>query len=262
MARLKVLPGLDVIRGYKGVLDFYVRRGVPCVRRWPYTPKSRRTPGSIAAAALFGEIIKGYNLLGDGPLQAFRDEAADQPRTARDLYVSAVFGHLHERTIIPPPPPPEEQMYDAYVSLRDLKPSGTSGGGSTADTWIRRDLNQEQADTLDICTLEANQFTLPAGTYRAMISCPAYRINEHQTRLYDATADATLLLGTSEYADYDRLGHTRSVTAGRFTLPATHTLQVEHNCDRTTGTYGLGKAAMRGDEIYTIAEFWREIEPE
>ncbi|GAH90840.1 unnamed protein product, partial [marine sediment metagenome] len=33
MAKLTALPSLDIIRGFKGTLDFYIRRGVPCVRK-------------------------------------------------------------------------------------------------------------------------------------------------------------------------------------------------------------------------------------
>lgn len=99
MARLKALPSLDVIRGYKKVLDFYLWRGVPCVRRWPVTPRSRRTAASNAAAALFGQISRAYGLLSPVARGFLRAEAADQPRTARDLYLSGVLGHLHEATM-------------------------------------------------------------------------------------------------------------------------------------------------------------------
>ncbi len=108
MARLTALPSLDVIRGYKGVLDFYVRRGVPCVRRWPHKLPSRRTEGTKAAAALFGGILQSYRLVAPSILEAYQENAKGIPRTPRDVYVSGVLGHLHERTIPPPPPPPPE----------------------------------------------------------------------------------------------------------------------------------------------------------
>jgi len=104
MARLTALPSVDIIRGFKGVIDFYLWKGLPCVRKWPYTPPSRRTTATIAAAALFGEILKSYRLLADNVLDAYRATAAGTPRTARDVYTSSVLGHLHERTLPVPPP--------------------------------------------------------------------------------------------------------------------------------------------------------------
>lgn len=96
MPRLDNLPALEVIRGLKGVLDFYYWRGIPCVRKWPVIPPASRTPASLASAALFGAVVQGYSLLGGTLKLLFSEDAADHPRTARDLYVSATLGHLHE----------------------------------------------------------------------------------------------------------------------------------------------------------------------
>lgn len=96
MPRLNRLPALEVIRGLKGVLDFYYWKGIPCVRKWPRTPPSHRTAKSLAAAALFGAVVHAYALVGGAVKALFDQDAADQPRTGRDLYVSAVFGHLHD----------------------------------------------------------------------------------------------------------------------------------------------------------------------
>lgn len=151
-------------------------------------------------------------------------------------------------------------MYDAYICLRDLKPLGTPGGDFITGDWRTRDLTEEQADTKDICTLAANQFTLPAGTYRCHISCPANRVTYHQTRLYNVTAAAEILAGTCEYLTSSHTGVTRSFIAGRFTLADTKTLEVQHRCGATILTGGFGINCSYTDEIYTIAEFWRELE--
>jgi len=104
MARLTALPSIDIIQGFKGVLDFYLWKGLPCVRKWPYTPPSKRTAGTKSAASLFGEILKSYRLTADTVLEAYQEMAKGAPRTPRDIYVSGTLGHLHERT--PPPVPP------------------------------------------------------------------------------------------------------------------------------------------------------------
>jgi len=97
MAKLNALPSLEVIDTLKGTLDFYLWKGIPVVRKWPYIPMSSRTPASLASAQLFGQIVQGWALTGGEPRAAYQEAAADQPRTARDLYVSGVLGHLHER---------------------------------------------------------------------------------------------------------------------------------------------------------------------
>jgi len=258
MARLTALPSIDIIRGFKGVLDFYLWRGLPCVRRWPRAPTGPGTEAQIAARTLFGEVSAAYRTLAPLALEAYHDAAKDQPRTARDIYISGAYGHLHEETPAPEPPP-EEEMYDAYVCLRDQKTQNTSGGDFTSGGWRTRDLNDEHADPEGICTLLANQFTLAPGTYRAVISCPAYRVNGHQARLLNVTGPAVLLLGTSERAYNGDRTTARSTIQGRFTVEAAQTLEIQHRCRQTFAGEGFGWPCNLAPEIYTVAEFWREI---
>lgn len=152
-------------------------------------------------------------------------------------------------------------MYDAYVCLRDLKAQATQGGTFTSGAWRTRDLNDEQADPQAICALAANQFVLAAGTYRALISCPAFGVNRHQSRLYNVTGAAVLLVGSSMWAASDQFVENRSFTAGRFTVAAAQTLEIQHRCQLTHADHGLGVEANFTHEIYTLAEFWREAPP-
>ncbi|GAI68055.1 unnamed protein product, partial [marine sediment metagenome] len=96
MARLTALPSLEIIRGLKGIIDFYLWKGLPCARAWPHRPHTHRTEAEIASALFFGAVVKSYSLLGDLPLAAYRQDAAGQPRSARDVFVSGIFGNLHE----------------------------------------------------------------------------------------------------------------------------------------------------------------------
>lgn len=99
MARLTALPAIDIIRGFKGTIDFYLWKGLPCARKWPYTPPSKRTAATKAAAALFGAVLSAYKLLAPLALAAYQESAAGIPRTARDIYVSGLYGRLHEASM-------------------------------------------------------------------------------------------------------------------------------------------------------------------
>jgi len=149
-------------------------------------------------------------------------------------------------------------IYKDYVCVRDKKAQNTDGGTFTSGAWRTRDINEELADTANICSIASNQITLAAGTYRCLISCPALAVGRHQTRLYDITNSATLLTGSSEWSNQNYGDQTRSVLVGRFTLASQTVLEVQHQCQSSGTSQGLGTGANFTDEIYTVAEFWRE----
>lgn len=149
-------------------------------------------------------------------------------------------------------------FYDAYVCVRDKKPQNTDGGTFTSGAWRTRVINDEQADTANICTIFGNQITLAAGTYQCLISCPALEVAQHQTRLYNITDAAVLLVGTSEYAAVAGAVGNRSFIVGQFTVAAGKALEIQHYCNATKATNGFGARNNRTDEIYTVAVFQRE----
>ena len=147
---------------------------------------------------------------------------------------------------------------DAYVCVRDKKTANTPGGTFTAAGWRTRDLNDELADDAEIASIDSNQLTLAEGTYRCLIQCPCYRTNRTQALLYNITDSAIELVGNPGFfvgGDND-WGH--SLIAGRFTLDDEKVLEVQHRCTRTQSTDGFGVECNFTDEIYTVAEFWRE----
>lgn len=145
-----------------------------------------------------------------------------------------------------------------YILLRDEKAVGTDGGTFTAGAWQTRDLNTKVADAGSYATLSGNQISLPAGTYRCRIQCPAYSVNKHQARLYNITSAAVLLLGSSQRNPSGGNHTIPSIIIGRFTLPAAGVLEVQHRCETTLASTGLGIASGFDTEVYTIAEFWKE----
>ena len=149
-------------------------------------------------------------------------------------------------------------FYDAYVCVRDKKAVSVQGGTFTSGAWRTRDINDEQADVGEVCTVAGNQVTLLAGTYRCFVSAPAFQVHRHQARLYNVTDTSVVETGTSEISALDDSTQSRSFILGRFTLDATKVLEIQHRCQNTVASLGFGVACVFTDEIYTVAEFWRE----
>lgn len=150
-------------------------------------------------------------------------------------------------------------LEDAYLCYRDVKSSNTYGGTFNSGAWRVRDLTEETADTAGIGALASNQITLPAGTYRCRITCPAMGVATHVARLYDTTGAAVLLVGSAAQSSTGAgsYANTLSEIVGTFTLAQESVLQIEHQCFSSQADYGFGPAHSFGDCIFTIAEFWR-----
>ena len=150
-------------------------------------------------------------------------------------------------------------FYDAYVCVRDKKTQNTPGGTFQSGAWRTRDINEELADTADICSIASNQITLAAGTYRCHISAPAFSVDRHQLRLYNVTDSALVLVGSSAGVTASTPTNNHAFIDGRFTLAAQKTLEIQHQCQSTYNTLGFGIDDDFTDEIYAVAEFWREV---
>lgn len=146
-----------------------------------------------------------------------------------------------------------------YVLLRDKKVTGTNGGSFMSGARRVRDLNEVVVDTDDICILASNQFTLPAGTYRISVGCPAYYVGRHQTYLRNVSDGVDEAIGSSEFVYYGVHEVSRSFLSMRFTISASKTFEIQHECEDDAIGYGFGVAAGFGPyEVYTVVEIWKE----
>lgn len=152
-----------------------------------------------------------------------------------------------------------EWAYEAYVYVRDKKAQNTPGGTFTQDAWQTRNINEEVADTGNNCSIAGNQITLEVGTYRCSIFAPGYKVDRHQAKLYNITDTADEIIGTSNYSDVANNVQTVSIVVGRFTITAQKTFEIQHQCVATQNGNGFGVECNFTDEIYTVAEFWKEI---
>ena len=149
-----------------------------------------------------------------------------------------------------------------YILLLDKKDPGVDGGTFNNGSWEIRDLNYEQEDTHNLCTLSSNQFTLLPGTYLIQATTPAYRVNRHQAMLYYETGSSPSSIGTPEYSS-ESTGYcvTRSIIRGVVTLESAGAFSIQHRCQTSRSDNGRGLASDFSQvETYTIVEIWRLAE--
>ena len=94
MAKIEKLPGLKVISGFKGTIDFYLWNGIACVRRWPRSPGHRRAPAVEAQWSAFSEATKLWNQLSPEVQEAYKRMAAGTHLSGRDLSVKCYLTNL------------------------------------------------------------------------------------------------------------------------------------------------------------------------
>lgn len=151
-----------------------------------------------------------------------------------------------------------DDSHKYYVKVSDVKVNA-DGGSISATTWTTRDLNTEDTDTKSICTLAANRVTLSAGTYRCRIIVPGQNCGWFYTRLYNVTGAAMLLQGMNSGAGTANNVVAYSIIEGQFTVAASQALEVQMYCTSSRVTDGLGNKISTGNNVYTVAEFWKVL---
>ena len=152
------------------------------------------------------------------------------------------------------------QLNDVLDNFQDVaifnetQAQNTNGGTFTSGAWTKRTLNTTVVNNITGCSIASSVITLPAGTYSINVTAPATLINRHQIRLQNTTDATTTLTGTSEF---NQGYQTRSVIIGVFTITGTKTFEIQHRCESTRATDGLGVAANFTSEVYTVVQITR-----
>jgi hypothetical protein len=137
------------------------------------------------------------------------------------------------------------------ATFNDTKASSTTGGTFTSGAWRTRDLQTTQSNSITGCSLASNQITLPAGTFRITGFAPATFVDRHQTRIYNITGSAMLILGMSAYNE----GNVGSVGASFFdgvvTLASSTVIELQHYGQTTQSSFGFGNSITWGDAIFS-----------
>lgn len=95
MAIIATMPSLNIISGYKGVLDFYVCMGIKCVRKWPSSPGHDRSPPVMAQWPVFTVAAKEWKHLSAAVQRAYNQYATNSGLTGRDLFMRAYIRGLY-----------------------------------------------------------------------------------------------------------------------------------------------------------------------
>lgn len=95
LARLLQLPHQGIIDGFKGVVDFYVHRGIPCARAWPRKTTIPQTTGEKAAQVPFSYASKEWVNLSPIVQSAYKELAVNSGLSGRDMQVRAYLSGLY-----------------------------------------------------------------------------------------------------------------------------------------------------------------------
>ncbi|WP_420598649.1 hypothetical protein [Neptuniibacter sp.] len=151
-------------------------------------------------------------------------------------------------------------LFESYALLADQKPSGTDAGTFTAADWRTRDINTELADSASIVSVASNQFTLNPGDYLIKWVAPAYRVERHQSRLYNVTDSAVEGYGSSGYArNTSDSTDTFSFGSLRVSIASAKTFEIQHRSTGTRSPNGFGLNSANAEiEQYLMVEIYKE----
>ena len=86
MAKIKEMPALSIVNGFKGKLDFYYNMGIACVRRWPKSPGRLRSPAVMAQWDTWRFISKAWSKLSPEMQAIYIASAFGTNLSGRDLF--------------------------------------------------------------------------------------------------------------------------------------------------------------------------------
>jgi len=86
VAIIAKMPGMKVIDGFKGKIDFYVYMGLPCARKWPRSQGKSQTPASVAQWPVWRRAAELWPQVSPDVRQALRDMTQGTNLTAKDMF--------------------------------------------------------------------------------------------------------------------------------------------------------------------------------
>jgi len=92
MAKLERLPDAGTIVSCRGLVDFYLWKGVPCARRWPKKSTQPRTAGEIASSELFTAAAVMTGAIAPVVMELYRSQMAGKGVTWVDWFRATARG--------------------------------------------------------------------------------------------------------------------------------------------------------------------------
>lgn len=89
MVVLTEMPNQAIIDGFKGVIDFYLWRGLPCARKWPVWRKRKPTPREKAAQDAFAEAMRATKTMPEYIIDQYRRMAEGTRWRWQDIFLRA-----------------------------------------------------------------------------------------------------------------------------------------------------------------------------
>jgi hypothetical protein len=154
-------------------------------------------------------------------------------------------------------------LFSSYAILKDLRTS--AGGSFDNNAWRDRPLNTEYADPdgiVSITSTTAGDFTLAsAGTYLIKWQCPAYDVGQHISKLRNTSDSADVCFSNAATAWTDETENSWSFGVTRVTIAASKTFRVQHYCETTSSSNGMGTYYGPGSESleFLRVEIYKEI---
>ncbi len=135
-----------------------------------------------------------------------------------------------------------------HAVYRHTDASGTNGGTSTAGSWVARELNTEDFDTIGITTSGSpvDTLTLPVGTYWVWGS--QYHANGGGTQVRFTNSGATNLVAGENSQASNNSVH----LAGLLEVTTEETYQFQYHRATASNSGDLGAAKSNGTETYAI----------
>ena len=144
-----------------------------------------------------------------------------------------------------------------YLHVRDQQSSGSAGGTFTSGSWVKRTLNTVVTNEITSATLTSSVISLPAGTYYINARAPALDVKVHKLKLRNTSDSSDTIIGVNSGSGSGGT-QTSATVIGRFTIAGTKNFELQHRCDTTAATLGLGKAgSFSVIEVYAEVEIWK-----
>lgn len=136
--------------------------------------------------------------------------------------------------------------------FNETQAQGTGGGTFTSGSFVKRTLNTTLINTISGCSIASSVITLGAGTYNVQAWAPGFRVDGHRVRLQNTTASTTVVQGMNAYSpSATEVPMTHSFANTTFTLTGSTNLELQHKCQTTRASLGLGAdGSSLGDEVY------------